>query len=118
MKAISYQLFIEVTTDLTLEVGALGMLQFPAGHYVYTGSAKNNPEARIQRHLSKTKRLRWHIDYLLIRPEVHIYRVEQSSLPECELNQQTPGRIVQSGFGASDCRAGCKAHLKYIDSSM
>jgi Uri superfamily endonuclease len=67
---------------------------------------------RIRRHLSRTKRLRWHVDYLLADPDVRIVRVRRSGLGECALNQRTGGRIVVPGFGASDCRAGCGSHLK------
>ena len=46
-------------------VGGLGTFDFPAGCYVYTGSPKRNLHARVARHHSRGKRLRWHIDYLL-----------------------------------------------------
>ena len=35
------------------------------GIYIYTGSAKKNIDSRIKRHLSNSKKLHWHIDYLL-----------------------------------------------------
>ncbi len=94
--------------------GALGSCNFPAGHYVYTGSARRNLQARITRHLSTGKKLRWHIDYLLAHPDVEILRVETSAIPECRWNQQLEGRIPVAGFGASDCRNGCGSHLKLL----
>ena len=36
----SYQLFINVTKEINLKIGKLGRFIFPAGSYVYTGSAK------------------------------------------------------------------------------
>ena len=60
---ITYQLTIQLKQDSTVQIGKFGTFEFPAGYYVYTGSAKRNLEARIQRHLSKEKRLKWHIDY-------------------------------------------------------
>jgi Uri superfamily endonuclease len=51
---ISYQLGIEVRRPVRIGVGRLGQFLFPAGRYVYTGSAKRNLEARIAR-LPKTK---------------------------------------------------------------
>ena len=48
--AVSYQLWIALRRPLQIEIGRLGLLSFPAGVYVYTGSAKRNLEARIARH--------------------------------------------------------------------
>ena len=111
-RPISYQLVIRIARSKNITVGRLGRLQFPAGDYVDTGSARRNMEARIRRHLSRTKRLCWHIDHLLADPAVRIVGVRRSVLVECLLNQRTQGRIVFPGFGASDCRAGCGGHLK------
>jgi Uri superfamily endonuclease len=110
---ISYQLVIEVPTILRVIVGRLGTFELPAGEYVYTGSARRNLEARIARHQSANKTLRWHIDYLLAAPGVRIGRVLRSRREECELNQAIEGQVLVPGFGASDCLAGCGAHLKY-----
>jgi Uri superfamily endonuclease len=112
-RAISYQLVIKVPAKLCLRVGRLGMFDFPAGTYVYTGSARRNFEARLARHLRTEKRLRWHIDYLLAAPGVRIARILRSRRDECRLNQATAGRVLVRGFGASDCRSGCGGHLKY-----
>jgi Uri superfamily endonuclease len=111
---ISYQLVIEVGSPVRCKVGRLGVVEFPAGIYVYTGSARRGFEARLARHARATKTLRWHIDYLLSLSGVRIVRVVRSRRLECRLNQSVPGRIVVPGFGASDCRAGCGAHLKYV----
>ena len=43
----SYQLLIEVSEPLRLTIGQLGEFDFPAGRYVYTGTAKRNLEARV-----------------------------------------------------------------------
>ena len=112
-EAISYQLVIEARAPVRCVVGRLGAIEFPAGVYVYTGSAKRNLGARIARHRRSDKRLRWHIDYLLAAPGVNITKVVRSQRDECELNQATRGQVLFPGFGASDCRAGCGAHLKY-----
>ncbi|MBL8491563.1 MAG: DUF123 domain-containing protein, partial [Rhodocyclaceae bacterium] len=61
----TYQLIVEVGRTVTVSVGRLGIFRFPAGTYVYTGSAKRNIEARIARHLSSATRLHWHSDALL-----------------------------------------------------
>ena len=110
----SYQLEIAVPRPLRCVVGRLGTFVFPAGIYVYTGSAKRNLEARIARHLRRDKALRWHIDYLLAAPGVRVVSVTRSRRGECELNQACDGECVVPGFGASDCGSGCSTHLKRI----
>ena len=110
----SYQLLIDVMTPLRLQVGALGIFDFPLGRYVYTGSARRNFEARIARHQRSEKTLRWHIDYLLTAPDVRLNAVIRSCRAECDLNRSVRGLVLVRGFGASDCRAGCGSHLRYL----
>lgn len=110
----TYQLRIRVEKPLRLAIGRLGSFDFPAGDYVYTGSARRHLEARIARHLRKEKTLRWHIDYLLVAPGVAVTEVVRSDADECALNQATAGRVQLPGFGASDCKHGCGGHLKYL----
>lgn len=110
----TYQLHIQVPTALRIAVGRLGTFLFPAGEYVYTGSAKCNFQARIDRHLRKEKALRWHIDYLLAAPGVSVTSVHPSRDGECILNQASGGQVIVPGFGASDCTGGCGSHLKYL----
>ena len=112
--ASSYQLLIDVPRPLRCRIGSLGTFDFEPGRYVYTGSAKRNLEARIARHLRRGKTLRWHIDYLLMAPGVRVLDVVRSRRGECALNRAVRGRIPVDGFGASDCRAGCGSHLKYL----
>jgi len=110
----TYQLTIEVERPLRLRVGQLGRFEFPAGRYIYTGSARRNLEARIARHTSCAKRLRWHVDYLLCARGVNVVKVRRSRLEECALNRRAGGTIPAPGFGAGDCRTGCGSHLKYL----
>ena len=111
---ISYQLVIELRRPVHCTIGRLGAFDFPAGRYVYTGSAKRGLEARISRHVSSQKQLRWHIDYLLGAPGVRVIKVIRSGRSECRLNQASAGRVSVPGFGAGDCQAGCSAHLKFL----
>ena len=113
-REVCYQLVIEVPTTVRCAVGRLGCFEFPAGVYIYTGSAKRGLEARIARHRRADKKLRWHIDYLLAAPGVRITKVVRSEREECELNRALLGKVLVPGFGASDCRSGCGAHLKYL----
>ena len=110
----TYLLFIEVKAAVRVSIGRLGTYDFPAGRYVYTGSALRNFETRIARHLSTAKKMHWHIDYLLAAPGVRVLEVRRSVKEECAVNRSTRGTIPVPGFGASDCQAGCGSHLKRL----
>lgn len=105
---------IEVVRPVRVQVGRFGEYVFPKGMYIYTGSALRNFEARIRRHLSPVKKMRWHIDYLLTSPSVRVLEVRRFSDAECAVNQRTQGSVPVPGFGASDCRSGCGSHLKRL----
>jgi len=109
---ISYQLHIELSQPCSITIGKLGEFNFPAGYYIYTGSARRHIEARIARHLKREKKHRWHIDYLLANRYAAVVDVHRSFECECVLNQKVDGIIPAAGFGASDCSAGCGSHLK------
>ncbi|AAU91348.1 conserved hypothetical protein [Methylococcus capsulatus str. Bath] len=111
--ATVYQLDILLTAEARITVGRLGEFLFPAGRYVYTGSARRKLDARIRRHLSRNKKLRWHIDYLLMVGAAEVVGVRLFEDGECAVNQATEGIVVAPGFGASDCRRGCGSHLKF-----
>ncbi len=112
--ARTYQLLIELPEPVRVRIGRLGEFDFPAGRYIYTGSALCNFEARIRRHLSPVKKMHWHVDYLLAVPGVRVRELARLVEAECAVNQRTMGEILIPGFGASDCRAGCGSHLKRI----
>lgn len=112
--AVTYQLTIRLTEDIRIAIGALGTHRLPAGDYVYTGSARRNLEARIARHCRRNKKLHWHIDYLLAAAEARIVDIRRLVQAECAVNHNQAGRILVPGLGASDCRAGCGSHLKYL----
>ncbi|MBI9045452.1 MAG: GIY-YIG nuclease family protein [Anaerolineaceae bacterium] len=101
-------------------IGKLGCFYFPEGSYYYVGSAKGlgGVKARIKRHLRKTKKKHWHIDYLLAEAEVNdIYLHRGDQLSECDLIDllltRQGNEFPAPGFGASDCRGGCEAHLVF-----
>ena len=110
----SYKLTIKVNQDIEICVGKLGFFRFPKGFYCYTGSARKNRESRISRHFQKSKKLYWHIDYLLKDVDANIISFERSPHTECELNKKVQGEILVPGFGSSDCINRCGAHLKYF----
>jgi len=114
-----YLLFLNISKDIKIRVGSLGLISFPAGVYVYVGSAQNSVEARIKRHLNKKKTLRWHIDYLTSSKNVEpIYAVvlPLSRNYECRIAKiiQENDLMSINNFGASDCR--CRSHLYNIKS--
>lgn len=113
-----YVLRLELREDLHVTVGALGAVQFEHGEYLYVGSARRGLEQRVARHAAEDKALRWHIDYLTSQPACEVasaVRFPNALFSECalcrELQQQLAATIPVRGFGASDCRAGCGAHL-------
>lgn len=115
----AYQLLIRLHRRQRISVGKLGEFDFPAGYYVYTGSAMGGIEARVARHLRSSKRMRWHIDYLLERGTILRYASRVSSTrQECAANAAvldiSGAAVVARGFGSSDC--GCAAHLVYFES--
>ena len=62
----AYILVLELRKPFLGRIGSLGMIQLEPGTYLYVGSARGpgGLRARIGRHVSKEKRVRWHIDYL------------------------------------------------------
>jgi len=112
-----YQLFLELPGPVRIEVGRLGTFDFPAGRYIYTGSALNGLEQRIARHRRKGKKLHWHIDYLLRYARIEqVHTVHTRRKRECEINRKTmrapEAKVVVKGFGSSDCK--CPSHLVYL----
>ena len=117
----SYALHLLLPQAARLRVGRLGWCDFAAGHYVYAGSAlgPGGLRARLGRHLRGGSRLHWHIDTLRAVCQVSGYYFEPGSQPlECTWSRRIAGlgcvSVPVPGFGASDCRSGCAAHLVYL----
>ena len=114
-----YALLIQLHQPARIQVGRLGAFGFPAGWYVYVGSARGTGglAARVSRHLRAEKRLHWHIDYLLLRARVVDVQLSVGRRGrECAIAQRVArhaaARIIAPRFGASDC--DCAAHLFYF----
>ncbi len=110
----SYGLLIEVDKDLDIQVGALGTKHFPAGTYLYIGSAVNSINARVDRHLRKHKKRFWHIDYLLEHAKIStILCFPHQGKKECQVARMLfhilRCEMYPRGFGSSDC--DCYSHL-------
>jgi Uri superfamily endonuclease len=102
--------------DCTVRIGARGPVAFRSGWHCYTGSALGSGGlSRLDRHIalamSRDKRPKWHVDYLLtdnrfaLRYAVYALTTERL---ECRLAQAIGEPHVPS-FGCSDCH--CRSHL-------
>jgi Uri superfamily endonuclease len=120
VKGGAYVLRVNVKRPLTLFVGALGQVFIPAGCYAYVGSARRGIVARVSRHkrlaMQKEGKLHWHIDYLLMNPHTQWDgEVMLEDGIECVISGHIStlkgATAPVPGFGSSDCRSGCKAHL-------
>jgi len=112
----TYALILRLGRDQAVSIGRLNSVDFPAGFYIYIGSAfgPGGLKARLGRHITRRKRSRWHIDYLRRFAEpVEIWYTLHPEKAEClwsEVIRQTrQARVPCTGFGASDC--WCITHL-------
>ncbi|MBW7898783.1 hypothetical protein B188_11770 [Candidatus Brocadiaceae bacterium B188] len=112
-----YCLIIQLLQKYSITIGCLGTFCFPAGFYVYVGSAQNSLERRIERHLRRKKKTRWHVDYLLRYGQViyvHTYAGKKDM--ECMLSNKIENiknaTAPVKGFGSSDCP--CYSHLYFF----
>ena len=88
------------------------------GYYLYCGSAHGNGglKGRIMRHLTRSFKKFWHIDFLkeCLHPLEVWYQIS-SEKNECSfhkiLHNLIGGEIPIKGFGSSDCRNKCESHL-------
>lgn len=108
-----YVLIISVSKDAHVNIGALGKVFFGKGLYAYVGSAQNNLEKRIERHLRKKKQKFWHIDYLLDNRNAKVWTVfskNAEKFEECRVATHLGKNCVSmKDFGSSDC--SCESHL-------
>ena len=132
----TYILELYLPRKRKITIGSLGEAIFPAGQYLYCGSAHGagGLQARLGRHLSGHGRVFWHIDYLRSVSQITGFGfccennrlmqlvADQPRVPinhqvplECQLSQtlaSLPGSwIPLPGFGSSDCKSRCPAHF-------
>jgi sugar fermentation stimulation protein A len=120
----SYLILLELPEDRIIETGALGLIPFKKGWYLYAGSARKNLSSRIARHLRRERKQKhWHLDYLTPHAGVlKAFPIMSYRNLECELARGLikAGGIPIPGFGSSDCRGGkggapkCPGHLVYF----
>ena len=113
-----YTLILHLNGSQKIRIGSLGGLDFAAGFYAYTGSARGpGGLKRVDRHIQvlvgQKKTQRWHIDYLL--PNTSFREVVVTETPrdlECLIARgigETQDAVP--GFGCTDC--DCESHLHY-----
>jgi Uri superfamily endonuclease len=126
----SYALWLHLPQTRDLIIGRLGSFTFPAGDYVYLGSARGpgGLRARLGRHLRGRGQAHWHIDRLRAAAQVHgfgyktisadVSEADPSDSRECNWSQRLAtlpeASLPAPGFGSSDCRSGCAAHLVHF----
>ena len=112
----AYCLIMRLGVGKEIEAGRRPSVRFPKGYYCYVGSAMGGLEKRISRHLSREKRLRWHIDFFLEHARiVDVIRIESKERLECALSRKVEALSDCSpakGFGSSDCL--CRSHLHHF----
>jgi Uri superfamily endonuclease len=108
-----YVLLIELDRPKVVLAGKKRQFNLQQGFYGYVGSALSSLESRVGRHLSSTKNLHWHIDYLLTAAKIRkIICAETGERKECTVAQMLSKRLPWiAGFGCSDCK--CQSHLFY-----
>ena len=117
----AYALHLHVASPNDVQIGRLGRFSFPAGDYIYLGSAlgPGGLAARINRHVRGDGHLHWHIDYLQEKAIlIGFFYLEAEQRLEC-LWSQTLASLPQAcipvpHFGNSDCKISgrsCAAHL-------
>jgi Uri superfamily endonuclease len=114
----TYVLLLHSDRPIEISPGGLGRWKLPAGRYAYIGSARGpgGLRARVTRHLRPDKPLHWHIDHVTAQvPVIAVLTGLGVENRECACVQallRLPGVVaIAPGFGSSDCRSGCPAHL-------
>ncbi len=117
----TYVLIFENHADIEVEIGKMGCIAFKKGFYAYVGSALSGLEQRIKRHrreVGNSKKLHWHIDYLLANSAVEVKEIlcaETTERKECEIATNMSMHLDSiTNFGSTDC--ACTSHLFFSPS--
>ena len=123
----TYTLLLVCKERFRVMIGRLGYANIDAGYYMYTGSAlgvgAQSLEGRLGRHSQRSKKRRWHVDYLTSNSRCGITTAVWLMSPrrmECAINQaisrEFNAKPVLPRAGSSDCK--CDGHLMKIQSSI
>ena len=121
----TYAILLQLESAQAIRVGRLGDFDFPAGYYLYLGSAlgPGGLTGRLGRHLAwegAQRRPHWHIDYFRQHASVQaIWYITDKTRREhdwAELAARLDGASTPAPrFGASDCR--CPSHLYHFETA-
>ena len=123
----TYTMILSCRQPFRVVIGRLGYARIGAGYYLYTGSAlgvgAQSLEGRLRRHLQRSKRMRWHVDYLTSNPRCRIKAavwLMSSQRMECAINRAVSvefhAKPVLPGAGSSDCE--CDGHLMEVQAAI
>lgn len=121
----AYVLINHLKENSSITIGKLGVIDFKKGYYCYVGSANGKSvdiESRTSRHKQlvslKAGKIKWHIDYFLVNPDVSFLKIKKfENCEECEISkllEKSSDETIR-GFGSSDCKSGCAGHLHYFE---
>ena len=111
-----YTLILSLAVPKDIRIGALGVITFQPGYYIYAGSALGSGGlSRVTRHIrfyrERYRKAKWHIDYLMEEAVLEkTVCAETEERLECILAAGI-GRDSVLRFGCSDC--DCASHLFY-----
>lgn len=112
----TYCLVMKLDNNSDIKIGRRSAVTFPRGYYCYVGSAMNNLEKRINRHMSERKCFHWHIDWFLEYANIMgVKKIESDKRLECFLSREIAslsGGVIMKGLGSSDC--SCETHLHFF----
>ena len=116
----TYALVLALDKETIITVGKLTTFSFPAGYYLYVGSALGGLFSRVRRHIRGGGKLHWHIDYLRREAKaVEVWYLVSEERLECSWHQAAAGmpqaQVLVAGFGSTGC--GCESHLTYFAST-
>ncbi len=98
----TYMIVLSLPERIVLEKS--GSILDP-GFYVYVGSAWNSLTGRLKRHLTRPKRVHWHVDELTNSADVVMVLAFPGKRIEEELSRFMAKRFESvPGFGATDLR--------------
>jgi len=112
-----YVLLVLLREPVEIKYGTR-LCRLATGLYAYVGSALRGVEARVSRHCTKTKRLRWHIDVLTTLPSALVLgalAISGGQGIEQVLAEALKrlGEPICPGFGSSD--SSDPTHLFRVD---
>jgi Uri superfamily endonuclease len=115
-----YLLEFKSENEFKLQIKKYPGINFSKGYYYYAGSAQKNFSHRVKRHVTKSKKLYWHIDYLTANKNLKMKNIFAfpgiKKEAECKLVQNLIKNFdldyAIKGFGNGDCNS-CDSHLLF-----